>query len=366
MRSESDEEIHTLMNSSEYKVMQKEMFSTIRVSFPEYEDTLVPMDAFLRRMASIIDPRFSNSINSPEGHELYSDYLNFCAGNKVYALHSNLITKLNSTHIKSIPSEFLRLPFKTITLRPPKDVISFKAFNDITYNGEEVIISEIPALTSGKGIALKILVRNAPYNCFFTIVLEKDEVHECVDDTLEIINRNSNRRRVETNQKIEEIKQSPNISDKVKAGYLEVLEANIEFTTEHKTQVRVLFEFIMKCILYINGANADIYWYDENEYLQAKITKAKSPKKIKKLKAMAEKSGVYRVGHRITISREEREMYENIKSGKWEVTSKFIVQGHYRSQPYGEGRQKRKIIFIEPFYKGTSFTEIINRDHIVK
>jgi len=58
-------------------------------------------------------------------------------------------------------------------------------------------------------------------------------------------------------------------------------------------------------------------------------------------------------------------MYENLETGKWKASYKFVVQGHWRNQAYGKGRLKRKIIFIEPFYKGPEFAETINNPHKV-
>lgn len=36
---------------------------------------------------------------------------------------------------------------------------------------------------------------------------------------------------------------------------------------------------------------------------------------------------------------------------EWELTTGFAVSGHFRLQPYGEGRKKAKLIYIKPFKK---------------
>jgi hypothetical protein len=45
---------------------------------------------------------------------------------------------------------------------------------------------------------------------------------------------------------------------------------------------------------------------------------------------------------------------------------RFIVRGHWRNQPFGEGRKERHIIWIKPYYKGPEMAELISKPYVVK
>jgi len=364
---DDDADLHEMLKSDAWKKYRSEIFADIKKELPQ--DVVPSIKDFLKMLMKVSEGKLGLAVISPEAHEMFSEYMAFCYGNKVYDFHPNLISKLNVTNIKSVPSEFLRLPFKTVSLRLPKGAISFEAYKGSTLDAEDIIISEIAAHTNevlNEHDAIKILVRNPPYFCYFTILLSEDEVHMCVESTIKSINEEFKNNKGEKD--FSDIFNAQNDLPKaVKEDYLRQIEDNKHFTEGKQGQVRLLFEFIMKCILYINGANADVYWYDESDYLRSKMERVKSPKKKKKIASMIKKSGVYKAGHRIVLSREEKELYNGIKNGRWKISTRFLVQGHYRSQPYGEDRQKRKVIFIEPFYKGPEYAELINNnEHIVK
>jgi hypothetical protein len=141
----------------------------------------------------------------------------------------------------------------------------------------------------------------------------------------------------------------------------------MDFGEEKAARIRSQFEFIIKCVLYINGANADVYWHDDRPQLEAQLKRAENAGKRRKLEQKLSKAkGVFKVGYKIVLSREEKEMYDGVSTGKWQLSSRFIVQGHFRNQPYGEGRSSRKLIFIEPFWKGPEYAEVVNKQHLIK
>jgi hypothetical protein len=37
---------------------------------------------------------------------------------------------------------------------------------------------------------------------------------------------------------------------------------------------------------------------------------------------------------------------------EWELAKRFVVRGHWKQQPHGPGRSERKMIFVEPYWKG--------------
>jgi hypothetical protein len=48
------------------------------------------------------------------------------------------------------------------------------------------------------------------------------------------------------------------------------------------------------------------------------------------------------------------------------IDRRFLVRGHWRSQPVGPKREERRTIFIEPYYKGPDMAEAINRPYLVR
>ena len=74
----------------------------------------------------------------------------------------------------------------------------------------------------------------------------------------------------------------------------------------------------------------------------------------------------YKVGYKIILSREEKIMYDNIKKGLWTLSYRFIVQGHFTHQVCGIKHSERKVIFIQPYWKGPEYADIVNSPHLVK
>jgi len=72
---------------------------------------------------------------------------------------------------------------------------------------------------------------------------------------------------------------------------------------------------------------------------------------------------VWMLGHEVKLSTEVKKMASEAALGKtkhalpgWHVRVRFVVRGHWRNQPHGEGRQERKRIWIQPFWKGPEGT----------
>ena len=75
---------------------------------------------------------------------------------------------------------------------------------------------------------------------------------------------------------------------------------------------------------------------------------------------------MFLVGHTIVLSREEKMMYDGMNKGLWKLSYRFIVQGHWRNQAYGEQRKERKLIFIEPYWKGPKYSDVVNNPHLLR
>lgn len=69
---------------------------------------------------------------------------------------------------------------------------------------------------------------------------------------------------------------------------------------------------------------------------------------------------VWILGNAVTISPQLSEAADQIirgdskprKGSTFKIKKQFVVRGHWRNQPCGKGRQDRKLIWVEPHYKG--------------
>lgn len=367
-----DKDLEAIARTAGFAAAKRRLIADVRTA---HRETLA-IDAFAEAFTAL-HPSMRGVHNTAEIHEMYADYRLLCAGDREYRLHPNLVSRLSATTLARVPAEFVRLPFDTIKLTVPEGAVQFEVAGEPAQWARSIIISEMPPEhTEGKGFSrasprtdargVKIVLINPPNFSYFWIWLSKDEVHACVEDSIEFV-----RAQFSTEEKREMVRnvkrEMLEVSGLPQEEVLAEIEHNLHFTDARAGFMRTQFEFILKCILYINGANADVYWHDESAQQQAALQRVKSNKKKRKLVQRAQSSAPhYRVGYKIILTRSEREMYKNVASGLWKVTSKFIVQGHFRQQPYGAKSALRKTIFIEPFYKGSEFSDEVTRQHIVK
>jgi len=60
----------------------------------------------------------------------------------------------------------------------------------------------------------------------------------------------------------------------------------------------------------------------------------------------------FRVGRPIKLPKQIREAAADPTGKTWKLAARFMVRGHYTHQPYGKGRLERKLIWIQPYWKG--------------
>lgn len=380
----SDSQIREFLACKEFVEMKREVYSKVHelaggevVGINKFADIVV------RHF-----PPFAGMVGSSEIHEFYAEYLYHVAGEKEYQIHPNLIKRFENTNIKNVPTELFRLPFKTIKLKIPSNSLPFEINDGRTMLADEIIISELttkdikgdetlrkshhgnPRELEGINSGVKVFLRKAPYFFYFWIWLEKEELHLCVEDSIAFSrNQYGNygdklkflQDKIEFAVEFQKTNPSYPVNEVIKEH-----KDNIFFTPAKEEQIRHQFEFVIKTVLYLNGANADVYWSDDRPQLQAQLKRAVATAKKQKIAKQLEKArGVFKVGHKIVISREEKEMYDSAVNNSV-IAARFIVQGHFRNQAYGEGFSKRKLIFIEPFWKGSEYAEYINKPHIAK
>jgi hypothetical protein len=129
--------------------------------------------------------------------------------------------------------------------------------------------------------------------------------------------------------------------------------------------VYTLMNIIINCILYINSSGASMNLVHAGV---PDVSRLKNKKKIRKATANRTRLPYYEVGRDIVISRQDREMFARSANehGIERHTLSWLVRGHWRNQPIGEGRKERKLIWIKPFRKGDDMAELIGKKYQVK
>lgn len=77
-------------------------------------------------------------------------------------------------------------------------------------------------------------------------------------------------------------------------------------------------------------------------------------------------SKIYEVGEDVPLIPELRDAARSAcetESGRerWVLAQRFIVRGHWKEQPFGPGRTQRKLIFVQPYWKGPAGSPVVSR-----
>lgn len=299
----------------------------------------------------------SEYFNDKEGYDdtlwqlLYHIFCFKRSGQKVYELAPSLCDRFLATHIKKVPTELLQMPYSSILLKIPRGALVREWANvERTTFVSDIYIHEGEHTDHTRMLKLFVVYRDKGdeqrcINMNFNIFLSEPTVEECVAKSKDIINKYFD----------DGVYQKEGVQcDKPTQEDLQMLEK--------------VFSFVMKSVLYIVGAEADIVYEDRSAPLFQKLQRVKSSGKRKEIERRIAQAGIprYKVGSRIVLSRGEKVIYEGIRQGKWTLSYRLCVAGHYKAQPYGEGRQLRKVIFIKPYEKGPELADTINKDHYVK
>jgi hypothetical protein len=80
---------------------------------------------------------------------------------------------------------------------------------------------------------------------------------------------------------------------------------------------------------------------------------------------------VYELGRDVKLERNLRDASRAFcisgqKPEGWVLAKRFVVRGHWKQQPHGPGRAQRKMIFVEPYWKGPADAPAMARAHVLE
>lgn len=124
-------------------------------------------------------------------------------------------------------------------------------------------------------------------------------------------------------------------------------------TREGKRALKLIFRLVLCVIARMTGFERD-----------ATIQKSSGLKKVKGKRKVVDRPTVYRIPDKVTHDfRHFVYEYSNNRGNK--ITLRSLVTGHWKNQPYGEGRSFRKRIFVEPYWRGPEDGQLAVRPHVL-
>jgi hypothetical protein len=125
--------------------------------------------------------------------------------------------------------------------------------------------------------------------------------------------------------------------------------------------MRKFLRLILSTLLYLSTQDADVeprrMGPTEAQRRRYKLTGKKADKKA--LDDATLPVRWLRVGHRLARADANVAAYANADDETRTLAVRFMVRGHWRRQPVGEGRKERKLIYIRPHWKGPPWAEVI-------
>lgn len=132
------------------------------------------------------------------------------------------------------------------------------------------------------------------------------------------------------------------------------------------------FRIVLNALLYISSEGAErANRQNPRADVEAKALDLKSPGKRRKVLQSANRYSALdyeEIGASIgpIVIGNDRDNAEPTNKAGGKPMVRFIVRGHWKRQAHGPGLQERKLIRIQPYYKGEDFAVTINRPYLVK
>ena len=134
------------------------------------------------------------------------------------------------------------------------------------------------------------------------------------------------------------------------------------------------FRFVLNAVLYLSSEKAEIGGVQNPRHaIQEAANDATSLSRRRKLlqsmkqhTALEFKEVGASVGP-IVVNKDDNTKVGGISTGVGDkLQVRFMVRGHWRRQPHGQENQERKLIWIQPHFKGPDIAEIVNKPYLVK
>lgn len=281
-------------------------------------------------------------------------YLYWLSGKKHFHIEDDLANKLVQTDIHKVNSSFLKLPFPVVYFTVPEDLVGIAFVDD----NDECLYQTI-----AQGAYVSEVKKDNKMHWWIAIFLKVQKTET----------GNPNHGEVSIGIRLP-ILDNENIFDSLTTVLDEhfpknsvTVDAADYYLNRNSRAIAEQFSIlIVNTLLYLQSDKVILEHVGEP-------TEHHKNKKVKKKEKRNKKSlgtSYIRIGKKVTIDNKHKQVYREFNYLKdqprkrKEFNGQWIVRGHWRNQPYGEGLSKRKLIWIEPYVKGVGELEEI--EYIVK
>jgi len=376
----------TMLQGMKFKYLDHELpFPSLEMIFDELikANTDTPSDTICHNLTNtifetlmkktteeIINKSVEKRIFLSFYNDIFTGYMFRKSYQKVYRLSPQLINLLADTELKSVPADYVNLPFPCIYLSIPSEVklldpekneiegiyviLNDRKDNSIIskYDSEFVEYAKNP-LNDFRSLFLFIVLRGMPYNYYWHLYIKPGQ------DVLEVANTFLEKFFVPS--RLQEKAYEMNIAPE------KILTMTIPQNTEddERTFFKEIFFLTMNAVMYITSKNQEFPLVKGD----AKDTsKVKNKKKIRKV---LKRSGIsyYKVGYDIVIDKAYQQfidLRDADRQHRHKITTQFVVSGHWRMQAYGKQWSEHRKIWIMPFLKGKEFADFVSHNYKVQ
>lgn len=144
-------------------------------------------------------------------------------------------------------------------------------------------------------------------------------------------------------------------------------EEELKITWDQEKEWRRLFRWAMNAILYATWTEPGEHWIANKEARQLWERIQKLPKGSTKKGDLQRRLAGLDQRRRIVLGRNVRPTEAAPDIGtRGPIVVRTRVSGHWRNQPHGPGRELRKLIWIEPFWRGPDDGVVSEPVHVMK
>lgn len=282
------------------------------------------------------------------------------SGKPCFEISKNLGYLLSGTDVPSLDVSWVKLPFKSCCLLfqdcPMKMLLNDGKLHII----RAIMVCEIQGLKTDRVLRIEAIQGGQGtlgHSTFLWIPLDPGKT---LRETLDNV-----RKELEQKLGTEKIGYSP--------SWLRLFPSREVAVQTLMEEQQELLSLVVNTLLYLTNAEEQPeIEISPAERLRRKLKSVTSPGKRKKLERQLGKTSdvtVRKYGGNIVIDRRVEEETEHISKARREgrqYISRWMVRGHWRNQAWGVGMADRKLLFVQPYWKGPRSGEDLVRNYLVK
>lgn len=296
----------------------------------------------------------------------YSVTMHVRAGEPTFNLSKDLIGLLLKTDLPKFNLNILKLPFSAIMISLVQ--------KPLVVNGQEILsIYLIQTPTRFRIVAgardTSVIFVNLVVDPQLGVTTIDEAVQATVTKTLVDTIRDDHRLKPVLNC-------MDLFSDDTSNSWIDKLESADALDPERYIAVRKKFfdfyhnvlSLAINAVLYITSPDADMISVAANDIKRLNdkmqgLKKGVKRENFEKLLAAAKNRKIYIVGGNVHSSQElDAELTETGRK----MAMRHQVRGHWKYQPYGPKNEMRKHIWLQPYWRGPSYAEMLARNYVVR